>query len=290
MKIKETKLKKLMCHAYGRLRRSGIPKYSSKYSPRKYTQHQHCAIVVYKKRMKATYRDSEEFLKEMPNIAKILSLDDIPDHSSMQKFLERISESWIYGLILKTEKEIEILEIVRDGTGLRSSYSSAYYESVLQRKKQFIKMVIVIDPGNQKILNILPGIGPGAEQKFLKPLLQPIVFGKLRYAAFDKGYDSNENFEWLLQHTDLPLIAIKGTPGTKFRKQMRKLFEQNTEFYHKRVLSEAVFSVMKRKFGDYLYSRKPELKNKEMLFLSLAYNYYVDTRNISFFLEVFDRA
>lgn len=68
--------------------------YSSKFSPKKYTQRQHCATLVLKKRMKGIpYCDVEEILSEMPKTQRVLGLNDIPCYSSVQKFFNRICES-----------------------------------------------------------------------------------------------------------------------------------------------------------------------------------------------------
>ncbi|MBI4896652.1 MAG: IS5/IS1182 family transposase, partial [Candidatus Aenigmarchaeota archaeon] len=68
MKYSETRVLKFARAAYDVVKRSSIKPYSSKYSKKTFTQHQHIAILCLKKRNKLNYRELEEFLMESPRV------------------------------------------------------------------------------------------------------------------------------------------------------------------------------------------------------------------------------
>jgi transposase len=57
---------------------------------------------------------------------------------------------------------------------------------------------------------------------------------------------------------------------------MKKFYDENREYflmhYHKRSNAESVFSMIKRKFGTYLYSRSDVGQINEILCKALAHN------------------
>jgi hypothetical protein len=70
--------------------RDSIPAYSSKFSPRRYTQHQLFALLALREFLKVDYRGLEQILKEWAELRDTLGLDEVPDHSTIQKAAERL--------------------------------------------------------------------------------------------------------------------------------------------------------------------------------------------------------
>jgi len=58
----------------------------------------------------------------------------------------------------------------------------------------------------------------------------------------------------------------------RYRKQMRRVFDES--LYHQRNKCEAIFSVIKRRFGSEIKSYNESMKEKESLYRILAYNYH----------------
>ena len=102
MRYKSTRIKKLVVKAMNMLKHARIPRFSSKFSPRIYTQHQHFLILVLKKYFRASYRDIVEILEEMTRIRELVRLERIPHYTTPQKFFDRIKpfewpfEVWEY--------------------------------------------------------------------------------------------------------------------------------------------------------------------------------------------------
>lgn len=99
---------------------------------------------------------------------------------------------------------------------------------------------------------------------------------KLHNVIADKGYDSEENHDYVRDIVGgvsiIPIRRVTDLPSTngKYRKQMRKYFPE--ENYHQRSKVETVNSVQKRKFGEELRSRLWNLRRKEMKVLDIVYN------------------
>ena len=72
--------------------RESIPAYSSKFSRKDFTQHQHFALLALREFLKADYRGLEQTLKEWTDLRAVLGLEKVPDHSTIQRAAERLLE------------------------------------------------------------------------------------------------------------------------------------------------------------------------------------------------------
>jgi hypothetical protein len=253
------------------LKHARIPKFSSKYSPKKYTQHQHTVILILKKYFKSTYRDVTDILEEMPRIRELIDLITVPHFTTIQKFFDRIMDSMLYSLLMKIT---EAFIIAVDSTGFSSHYASKYYEKMFFKdvqRRRFQKMAVAVDTRKQMIMNVFTEEGPTYDYRNLIPLLQPL---KAKYVVADKGYDSEKNIQFVIDKNSIPLIRIRGKPRRGLRKKTKQLFYKHVKYYRSRSKVETVFSVIKKKFGEHLYSRKLLLRNKEIVLNGITYNAY----------------
>lgn len=85
MKYSETKILKFARACYELVQKSSIKRYSSKFSKRTFTQHQHIAILCIKHKKKLKYRELEELLMESPRICEGLELYEFPDFTTSCK-------------------------------------------------------------------------------------------------------------------------------------------------------------------------------------------------------------
>ena len=72
------------------LARRAVARYSSKFSKRRYTLHQHIVLLCLKVRKNTTYRMLLDELIEMPRIRKALNLDELPSPSTLCKAFDRL--------------------------------------------------------------------------------------------------------------------------------------------------------------------------------------------------------
>jgi len=67
-----------------------LPPYSSKFSKRKYKQYQLFVILLYKVWVNVSYRDVIEIISSNPVFVSLLSLSEMPQFITIQKFRKRI--------------------------------------------------------------------------------------------------------------------------------------------------------------------------------------------------------
>lgn len=61
----------------------GLPRYSSRFSRKEYTQHQHFAILVLKQFFKTDYRGIVQMLEEWSDLREALGLKQVPHYSTL---------------------------------------------------------------------------------------------------------------------------------------------------------------------------------------------------------------
>src|SRR3954447_21967288 len=69
-----------------------IPAYSSRFSRKDFTQHQHFVLLALREFLEVDYRGLEQILGEWAELREALGLRKVPDHSTMQKAVERLLE------------------------------------------------------------------------------------------------------------------------------------------------------------------------------------------------------
>src|SRR5262249_51209059 len=70
--------------------REALPAYSSKFSRKDFTQHQHFALLALREFLRTDYRGLEAMLGDWAESRDALGLTKVPDHSTMQKAAERL--------------------------------------------------------------------------------------------------------------------------------------------------------------------------------------------------------
>ena len=247
-----------------------IPKFNSKFSNKIYDNHQKMIILIFRQKMKMTYRGIVRFFRFSSKARDLLNLKKVPDHSTLVKFNKRVKAKILDCLLCK--KPVEICAI--DSSGFETTYRSYYYATVWNRKekqkyRRYLKISIAIDTNSQHILSQKIRIGPRNDNIDFENVIKTV---KCKYVVADKGYDSKKNRYFVLR-------KMKAYPHIPYRKTTGRVYEKlgiplkfNKKIYHQRSKVESVFSVIKRKYGSEILSRSFETQKKELLFRLLAYN------------------
>src|SRR5262249_55063749 len=72
--------------------RAALPAYSSKFSKKDFTRHQHFAILALKSFLKTGYRDIVTLLDEWAELRTLLGLKKVPHHTTIQKAAQRLKK------------------------------------------------------------------------------------------------------------------------------------------------------------------------------------------------------
>jgi len=249
--------------------------YSCKYSRRDYTQHQLLTLLLFKEFRKEDYRTVISNLEEMDRIRESLGLTTIPHFTTLQKFFCRIKPIYLDLLFKCTLKRfysedgsIPITAI--DSSGFTSGYSSHYYSvRTGKMRKHFLKTTIAVDTDQQLITGFMISKNRVHDSRHALVLLKKCHRSrKSECYVMDRGYDSEKMHrlirDTLHAHSVIPVRVWSNTQNIwgKYRKEMTDNFDEVR--YRRRVLVETKFSVLKRRFGSDLKSRKYQIQRKEI--------------------------
>jgi len=247
-----------------------IPKYNSKFSNKIYDNPQKMIILVFKQKMKTTYRGVIKFLRFSGLARALLNLKRVPNYSTLIKFHKRINSNIIDDLLCKKE----VITSAIDSSGFETNYMSYHYANVWNRQdkrkyRRYLKVSIAIDTDSQYILAQKMRLGPRNDNIDFESVMNSV---KCKFVVADKGYDSKSNRYFVLR-------KMKAYPYIPYRKFSGRTYEKagvplsfDEKIYHQRSKVETVFSVIKRKYGSWILSKSFETQKKELLFRLVAYN------------------
>lgn len=250
---------------------SKIPRFNSKFSNKIYDNHQKMIILIFRQKMRMTYRGIVKFLRFSGLARAMLNLRNVPDHSTLVKFHKRLNVNILDSLLCKKE----VITSAIDSTGFETSYMSYYYANRWNRQdkrkhRRYLKASIAIDTDSQYILAEKIRLGPRNDNIDFEPVLKNI---KCRFVVADKGYDSRENRLFVLNKLKAyPQIPYRIWSGSTYINNGNKKIICNDKIYHQRSKVETVFSVIKRKYGSSILSRGFESQKRELLIRLITYN------------------
>ena len=185
----------------------------------------------------------------------------------------------------------EYLIIAIDSTGIKVTNRGQWMRDKwnVKNKKGYLKIHVAVNVKTKKILSMrvtdehihdskaLPGLVDEAIKSDKK-----IVIGEL--IADDGAYDGNDIFRYLGDNGILPCIKVRKNARVRWKKgnilrNLSVLAQRNdlqrwkdSVSYGKRWIVETVFSCLKRRFGEYVYSVKLKNMIQEMMLKVSLYN------------------
>ena len=169
------------------LKRIDVPLYSSKFSKKTYTIHQHLLCICIKEIQQQSYRDCRDFFDEFNQLQEALGLTKVPHFTTLQKCLQRFPPRW-YKILLKqlTCLVKSRTSAVIDGTGLMQTQASFSYIKRIGRqikRRDFFKIIIVIDPKDGFILSYKGVQGNRHESPCSSPYLMTSQYHSMTFVA-----------------------------------------------------------------------------------------------------------
>ena len=278
MKKRESQYVRVAKIAY-RLCQSVVKTYTHPKSPHHFTQPQLMACVLLMFYVRKSYRDMEEWLLATDQVCEALELKRVPDHTTLNRTYKRFRVRLLDQLqeTLLDELGPEEEGVVFDTTGFAPTQASVHYLARCGRKyNHFAKGGYAVGIESQLILAAISGQGPGADTPFLEPLRRKVgryVRKRNWVVLADSGFDAKT-----VRSGDLiPPIRRGGVMKHTERIQRMELVSaaRLDGYFGKRWIVETVNSVIKRKFGDDLRSRKPARRHREPIVKALIYNIHV---------------
>jgi hypothetical protein len=188
------------------------------------------------------------------------------------------------------EFEDEYIVIAMDSTGIKVTNRGQWMQDKWNvRKKGYLKIHIAVNVKSKKILSIKVTDEHVHDSKALPELVEDIIksnkkitIGKL---FADGAYEGNDIFRYLSADNGiLPCIKVRKNARVRWKKgnflrNLSVLTQRNdlqrwkdSVSYGQRWIVETVFSVIKRMFGEYVYSVRLKNMIQEMTLKASLYN------------------
>lgn len=252
--------------------------------PKPYDYRKVIGLCILRILLKKTYSDYEIEMREDPRICSAFGFKVLPSKSTIQRQMSSFSMDILRRLnqLLISDWIKRKLNISIDASGIRIIGRSIWYtirinEEVSRRECDKIHLANCND--TMLILNWFITKDKKSDCPFFTKLLTP--FKILGIVLADKGYLSRKNFQYVEDKCGSAFIPFKknstgkrlSSPAWKrafgLWKTVRSLYKG---IYHQRSRVECIFSVLKKKWGDSVNSKKAYHRRREMGLRFICYN------------------
>jgi IS5 family transposase len=226
----------------------------------------HCLRVY----LEQSYREALDWLSEMPHILAEIGLkpDELPDHSTLVKWFDRITMAvWRVLLRLSAQEHEPSGHAAIDSTYFDRENASKHYCRRTNYRVQTLKTTALVDTDSQAILDV----HCTTEKRHDTQIGWQVALrnaGDLHSLAADKGYDWQELREKLREEGVRPLIKHREFRPIDHAHNARI----DSADYGQRALSETVFSSIKRTLGHAVRARAWYREFREIVLMCSVYN------------------
>ncbi len=250
------------------LAQRAVARYSSKFSKRQYTLHQHIVLLCLKVRKNTTYRTLLDELIEMPRIRSALDLEEIPSPSTLCKAFNRLDMAvWRVLLnlsvtLLPTNSVVGI-----DASGFDRSHALKHYTKRTKLTIQQLKVTLLVDTKSNAVIDLHVTTTRKHDSQIAPSLIKRNT-DEVAILLGDKGYD-DQNIRALARETGVrPLI--KHREFSPLHKAWNSRLD--ADLYGQRCQNETVNSRLKRKYGAFVRSRRWWKQFRELAIGCLTHN------------------
>jgi len=233
------------------LARRAVARYSSKFSKRRYTLHQHIVLLCLKVQKNTTYRMLFDELIEIPRIWSALDLEELPSPSTLCKAFNRLDMAVWRVLLNLSVTHLPTNGVVGiDASSFDRSHASKHYTKRTKLTTQQLKVTLLVDTRANAILDLHVTTTRKHDSK-IAPSLIKRNSSEVAILLGDKGYDDQE-IRQLARNADVrPLI--KHRELSRLHKAWNARLD--TDLCGQRSQNETVNSRIKRKYGAFVRPR-----------------------------------
>jgi hypothetical protein len=232
--------------------------------------------------LRKKYSDYETEMRFDKRLLEMLNLDKLPCKSCLNDYSRQFKLSLLSNFNKKLigvwiKKPVDLL---LDSSGIRLVGRSIWFcirTKQKIRKKDCDKIHIAICLHNLIIVNFRISNSKRNDSPFLRKLLKP--FAKLGLVIVDKGYSNKTNAKYVAKKEGgffSPFKSNAKPSGLNIWAYLYNLWKAFPTLckgiYNQRSKVEAVFSALKNRYGDQLYSKKWYMRRREMAMRFIAYN------------------
>jgi hypothetical protein len=270
-----------------------LPRYRTRFSKHQFNQPQLLAILCLMRYEDWTFREAEVRLGEHRELRQALGLGNVPDFTTLYRFLQRLDDVTIDRAVGETVRRLRgtrrkarrRARVAVDATGLAQGAVSTFFVRRMHHHGQkplpwrhWLKWVVAVDVDQQFVLSQIARRGPWNDCANL-----PTVVGaaaeqtRIGLVLADAEFDSERNHTYIRQQLGAQSV-IPAKRGKKtwrlhgVRAEMRRAFPRR--LYRRRALVETLFSSVKRKLSARAPGRSLRTQMRQALLLGLSFNLY----------------
>lgn len=231
-----------------------------------------------------TYASYEIEMRNDSRICAIFGLQILPGKSTIQRAMNSLKMKNIleFNRALFAEFFRRKINLLIDASGIRIVGRSIWFSLRMKikiSKRESDKIHLAICSDVLLVMNWRISDGKRNDSPFFRLLVAP--FKLLGLVLADKGYSSRKNYQFVTDKNGALFAPFKinatgksrGSPSWKIAFWIWRKFRTFYDgIYHQRSKIEAVFSALKKRYGDELYCRSVGMRRKEMALRFLAYN------------------
>ena len=260
-----------------------VPLHKSTFSKKMYGNFVHVFLLVLKQRLKVSYKVLEKLASEF-GLQRMLCIKRIPHFTTVQKALQRLPKHLFESMVRACHSLLDMKGMLSaiDGTGFSNTNPSHYYLNRIDgvKVRNYTKTVLLADLDSKLVLNMTSTSDYQSETLSFIPLVGELKHA-LKCVLVDKGYDSRYNREYcdslgIEHHIPFRVFSQQqnkyGLKVKRSAKRRRAMQTFNADVYKRRVLVESIISAVKRTYGSWVCSRKPENQQKDVVIKVLAYD------------------
>ena len=250
------------------LARRAVARFSSKFSKRRCTLHQHIVLLCLKVRKNTTYRTLLDELIEMPRIRRAIQIEELLSPSTLCKAFDRLDMAvWRVMLnlsvtLLPTNGVVGI-----DASGFDRSHASKHYTQRTKLTIQQLKVTLLVDTKTNAILDLHVTTTRKHDSQIAPSLINRNT-SEVSILLGDKGYDDQKIRALAREENIRPLIKHRGFSSLHKAWNARL----DADLYGQRSQNETVNSRLKRKYGAFVRSRHWWKQFRELVVGCLTHN------------------
>ena len=235
--------------------------------------------IVLRKR----YADYETEMRTDKRLLEMLGIKQLPCKSTIHNYTQQyfsLNLLYKFNRLLIDAWIKKPFDLLLDASGIRLVGRSIWFSIRTQkeiRKKDFDKIHIAVCLHNLLIANFRISNSKRNDSPFLRKLLEP--FKLLGLIIVDKGYTNKRNAEYVTKKHGAFFSPFKKNAKPKglniwvyLQKAWKAFPSLFRGIYYQRNKIEAVFSALKRRYGEQLYSKLWYMRRREMAIRFIAYN------------------
>ena len=237
-----------------------------------------------------SYRTIASACKDL-QIYRLLEMKRGPCYKTIQNTIDYLDEEFFMKLNrLFHDSTVKLAGV--ESSGMKTHRKGIWIQVRFQRfssKRDFKKIHIFVDLQSKKILHCIMTDGTTHDAKQLRHILQDLEWMTFEIILGDKGYDSRDCFNDIHKQGAIPGIPVRKNSVPRSRgsfPRRKSVMAQQKDYrvwkkqvhFTMRCIVECIFSGMKRRFGEYLFSIKEKHRRVEMWLRTILWNVMIYPR------------